>query len=446
MVRTSRAFWWGALTSIIVGIVAFASGVSVALHWGADLPFAGTLGPTSSVRRASPDNIEKAFEVYWQAWDLIEQEFYRDKPLDHQKMIYASVAGMMQSLQDEYTFFQEPEDASKTREQMEGQFEGIGAYIEYKNDQLIIVAPIEESPAEKAGLLAGDVVVRVNDADLAPQLANLDPDGATKEAVKLIRGPKGSTVKLTILRPSLNQTLEFSIIRDAVPHISVNAKMLDNGVAYLQITQFEGTTTGQLDRALKKLLEQKPSGLVLDLRNNPGGLLDTAQEVLGRFLPGGTALYERFANGQEEEFGVKRGAGAASNFDLPMIVLVNNGSASASEIVAGALSDRGRAVLLGEKSFGKGSVQSVRELVDTSSARITIARWLTPNKHEIHKKGLVPQHYVPFDDNERYRIALPQAKTTDPTEAKDSQLFWALKLLTTGEKPPEVVPTATAVP
>ncbi len=453
MVRSSRAFWWGAITSILVGILAFASGVSVALHWGADLPGAGLLGPTGAVRRSTPSNLKDDFAIYWQTWDLIEQKFYRDKPLDHKKMIYASVAGLLHSLGDDYTFFQEPEDASKMREQMQGSFDGIGAYIEFKNGQLVITAPIEDAPAAKAGLQAGDIILKVDSSELSPKLANMSAEDAAKEAAKILRGPSGSKVTLTVLRPASNTTLEIAITRGPVPIITVNAKMLDGNVAYIQITQFEGTTTAQLDKALAQLLPQQPRGIILDLRNNPGGLLDTAREVLGRFVDGGVALHERFGNGAEESFSVQRSMGAPSDTTTPMLVLINANAASASEIVAGALRDRGRATLLGEKSYGKGSVQSVECLSaqslscppDSPSARITIARWLTPNNLQIHHIGISPDYYVPYDNKEEFRVALPQVRPGDADKADNSQLFWALKLLAANEKPP-VVPTPTAVP
>jgi carboxyl-terminal processing protease len=225
----------------------------------------------------------------------------------------------------------------------------------------------------------------------------------------------------------------------------VQHKLLDNGVAYIQLSQFTGTTTGQLDKALETLLPQNPKGLILDLRNNPGGLLPAAREVVGRFIGEGVALYEEFGNGRVDELPVLRSGDDPRAFDIPMIVLVNNGSASASEIVAGALRDHERAILLGEKTFGKGSVQSVNQLSDGSSARITIAQWLTPDKHLIHKVGITPQHAVPFDAAEQYQVVLPQKRPIDPASVNDAQLWWAIKMLTSGEAPPPA-PEPTSTP
>ncbi len=439
MVRTSRAVLWGALSSLLVGMLGFAGGVVLTLYWGYTLPLANILGPARGAQFATPPDLQPHFEVYWQTWNLVERSFYRKEPLKHQEMVYASIEGMLKSLGDDNTYFQRPVEAEKSRASLAGEFEGIGAYIEAKDGRILIVAPIEGAPAEKAGLQAGDVLLKIDGAELQPMVAELDANAATQKVVSLIRGPKGSTVKLLVLRPATKQQLEFAITRDTIPEISVRARMLPSGVAWIQLTGFKGTTTGELDKALRTVLPQNPRGIILDLRNNGGGLLTTAQEVLGRFLDGGVALYEEFGSGRIEEKPVIRGANDPKAFDIPMVVLVNGGSASASEIVAGALRDHGRAVLLGEKSFGKGSVQSIEHLSDNSSARITIAHWLTPKRTQIHKIGLTPKHVVPFVAESKYHLALPIKLPNDPAGVDDSQLWWANRLLVEKETPPVVV-------
>ena len=447
MVRKSRAVWWGAAVSLLVGVIAFGSGMAVALMWGGTMPLAGLLGPSSSARQATPGDLRQQFGVYWETWNLVERSFYRKEPLDQQEMVYASIEGMLRSLGDDATVFQRPEQAQQTRVAMSGKWEGIGAYIELKDGQIAIIAPIEESPAERAGLKAGDIILSVDDAELAPLLAEIDPAEATQKAVSLIRGPKGTHVKLHVLRPESGERLEFVITRDALPDISVRARMLDEEVAYIQMSGFNGTTTSQLDKALTTLLPRKPRGIILDLRNNPGGLLTTAREVLGRFLDGGTALYEEFGDGRLDEMPVLRSAGDPLVSDVPVIVLQNGGSASASEIVAGALRDRRRAALVGEKSYGKGSVQSVEQLSDDSSARITTAHWLTPSRMEIHKLGLTPDYLVAPSDDARYKVSIPKVLPNDPETVNDAQLWWAIEMLTGGRRPPieasVVSPTAT---
>ncbi len=444
MVRTSRAVAIGALVSGLIAFFAFVSGVAVALRWGDTLPLVATAGSTSSAQRGTPTEAKDEFQVFWQVWNLVDEKFYHKEPLDYRKMTYGAIQGMLQSLGDDYTFFEEPQAAERTRERMSGQVEGIGAYLEYKDNKLLIVSPIEESPAEKAGILAGDQILKVDDKELAPLIEGLAPTEASRKAAEHIRGPKGTTVKLTLFRASTNETLELSIVRDAVPLISVRSYLLEGNIGYIQVSEFKETTTDELDRALKTLLEQKPTGLILDLRNNPGGLLGSAREMVGRFLPDGVALKEEFSDGKTTTLEIIRGDEAASALDLPLVVLVNNGSASASEIVAGALRDHQRATLVGEKTFGKGSVQSIEPLSDGASARITIAHWLTPNGTEIHKKGIEPDHYVPFLQDNQYQVTFPQQRRpTDPEDVKDSQLWWALKVLTSQERPSFPVPTPT---
>jgi len=429
----------------VVGIAAFAGGIVVALRWGDTLPLSLTSNQTASAQRTTPANLEADFAVFWEVWNLVDRKFYHTEPLDRQKMVHGAIDGMLRSLGDDYTVFEDPDAAANTRERLSGQFEGIGAYIDYVDGALTIVSPIEGSPAEKAGLQAQDVVVKVDGAELAPLLSGLDQTEARSKAASLIRGPKGSPVHLTVRRPASNELLEFDIVRDAVPVVSVRAKVLPNNVAYLQISEFKETTTAEFDRALNELLAQQPTGIVLDLRNNPGGLVSTAQDILGRFLPDGTALIEEFGDKRTQTFAVQRNSDAPAAFDTPLVVLVNGGSASASEIVAGALGDRGRATLMGEKTFGKGSVQGIERLSGGASARITIAHWFTPNRTEIHEVGIEPGYYVPFSDDPQYLVPLPQHRAGDPADVNDAQLWWAIKTLTTDERPAFPPPTPTDV-
>ncbi len=447
MIPKSRARAQTVLVAFVVGIAAFAAGIVVALRWGDTLPLSVTTNQTASAQRTTPANLQADFAVFWEVWNLVDRKFYHTEPLDRQKMVYGAINGMLRSLGDDYTVFEDPDAAANTRERLSGQFEGIGAYIDYVDGALTIISPIEGSPAEKAGLQAHDVVVKVDGAELAPLLNGLERTEATSKAASLIRGPKGSPVHLTVRRPASNETLEFDIVRDAVPVVSVRTKLLPDNVAYIQISEFKETTTGEFDRALNELLAQQPTGIVLDLRNNPGGLVSTAQDILGRFLADGTALIEEFGDGRTQSFAVQRNSDAPAAFDIPLVVLVNGGSASASEIVAGALRDHDRATLVGEKTFGKGSVQGIERLSDGASARITIAHWFTPNRTEIHQVGIEPDYYVPFAEDAQYQVPLPQRRTGDPADVNDSQLWWAVKTLTTNERPafPKPTPTGVAV-
>lgn len=446
MVRTSQAFVVGSIVAVFVAIIAFIGGWTAAQTIG-NTPLSAWVGTlfTPSGPATTPADLKTEFAVFWDVWDLVDQEFYHTDPLDRQKMVYGAIKGMLQSLGDDYTTFQEPDLAAQSRESMQGKFEGIGAYLRVENGEVLIDRPIKGSPAIKAGLQSGDVVVKVDGEELAPLIVGLSETEAAAKAATKIRGPKGSVVTLTIRRAPATTTFDVAITRDEVPLITVNAQMLGDGVAYIQITEFKATTTTALDEALRELLPQKPKSIVLDLRNNPGGFLTTAQEVLGRFYEG-PALYEEDSDGKLKQLDTISGPRDLRVFDLPMVVLVNGNSASAAEIVAGALRDqRPNTTLLGEKSFGKGSVQNIHQLRDGSSARITIAHWFTPNKSEIHKIGITPQYVVPASEDTQY--AVPCVAERQPPEGQagcsDAQLAWGLRLLTTQATPPPLAPTPT---
>lgn len=435
MVRTSRAITLGAFVALAVGVVAFFSGWATARAVGTT-PLDSLMARVGNqeVRRTTPGDAREEFAVFWQVWDLVQAEFYRQEPLDRQGLVYGAIRGMLGALGDEYTTFQEPDLAAQSRESMQGKFEGIGAYLAMREGEVVIDRPFKRSPAAAAGLLTGDVVVAVDGQPLAPLIEGLDDAEATAKAATLIRGPKGSVVTLTLRRPPATATFDVAITRDEVPIISVNAQLLDGGVAYIQITEFKATTTQLLDEAIRELAPQRPASIVLDLRNNPGGYLTTAQEVLGRFYDG-VALYERENGGVVKELGTIAGPADTRLFDLPMVVLINGGSASASEIVAGALRDRRpNTTLLGEQSYGKGSVQNIHQLRDGSSARITIAHWLTPDRDEIHRIGISPEYEVVASEDPQYSVpcvAERQPPAGQPT-CGDAQLASGLQLLAGG--------------
>lgn len=434
MVRISHAFLVGLFVALFVALFSFLGGWTASRAIGnASLDtFATTVMTNRPGEDTTPEELRDQFLIFWDVWRLVDEEFYHKEPLDQQKMVYGAIKGLLASLEDDYTSFQEPEQAEKTRESMQGRFEGIGVYMRVEEGQIIVDRPIKGSPAMKAGLLADDVILTVDGIAVASFIEGLSDAEAMDEAAARIRGPKGSTVHLTILRPSDGTTFEADIVRDEVPLISVNAEMLPDNVAYIQLTEFKASTTQELDEALRELLPQDPDSLVLDLRNNPGGFLTTAQEVLGRFYEG-VALYEEDSQGDLIELRTMKAPSDVRSFDIPMIVLVNSNSASASEIVAGALGERRpNTTLLGETSFGKGSVQNVHKLRDGSSARITIAHWLTPDQHEIHKIGITPDFVVPTSNDPQYNV--PCIAEQQPPEGSetcsDAQLSWSLRLLT----------------
>ncbi len=445
MVRTSHAFVVGFIVTLLVAVMAFFGGWTASRTMGqADWPtfITATLADRTG-KDTTPREAREHFAVFWDVWALVNQEFYHEQPLDEQAMVYGAIQGMLQSLGDGYTSFQEPEIAEQSRESMEGKFEGIGAYLRVEAGEILIDRPIKNSPADQAGLQPGDVIVGIDGTSLSTLIDGLDEAQASSKAASLIRGPRGTMVQLTIRRPPEMATFDVAITRDEVPLISVNAQMLDGNIAYIQISEFKASTTGEFDAALRELLPQQPSGLILDLRNNPGGFLTTAQEVLGRFYDG-VALYEQDSNGEFKELRTINGPRDTRMLSLPMVVLVNENSASASEIVAGALRDRRPdTVLLGQKTFGKGSVQNIHRLRDGSSVRITIARWLTPDKEQIHEKGIEPQYVVLTSQEPEFAVACigEQQPPEGQETCSDAQLSRGLRFLTTQEIPPPPVPT-----
>ncbi|MEI7769287.1 MAG: S41 family peptidase [Chloroflexales bacterium] len=439
MVRISRAIAYGVLSATLIGVVAFFGGWITARAAGRspiDTFFSRVA--SSDARAQTPADTRAQFAVFWDVWDLVQSEFYHPAPLDGQRLAYGAIKGMLGALDDQYTTFQEPDLAAQSRESMQGSFEGIGAFLRVANGEIVIDRPIKGSPALRAGIQAGDVILAVDGESLSPLIGGLSDADATARAAARIRGPKGSLVTLSIRRAPGAAPFDVAITRDEVPIISVNAQMLDNGVAYIQITEFKATTAQLMDDALREIIPQQPRSIVLDLRNNPGGFLTTAQEVLGRFYDG-VALYEEENDGVVKELRTIAGPVGLRIYDLPMVVLINAGSASAAEIVAGALRDgRPNTSLLGEKSFGKGSVQNIHQMRDGSSVRITIAHWLTPNRSVIHKVGITPQYQVPASDDAQY--AVPCVADRRPPagrqECGDAQLLWGLRLLM-GRPPPQ---------
>ena len=316
--------------------------------------------------------------------DLLDAEFYGDIP-DNTQLTYGAINGMLATLDDPYTSFVPPNIAKILNEDTSGQFEGIGATVRMREDgYLEIVRPLPGQPAEAAGLKSGDIVLAVDGQSIVGK--------SLFEAISLIRGPAGTPVTLEIARPGEEESFEVTITRARIEIPVVEYQMLDGDIAYIHLTEFDANAADRVRDALKELLAQHPKGLIFDLRDNPGGLLSQAIEVADIFLGDGVVAIERDSAGHEQVFYSYDGD---IGEEIPMVVLVNGGSASASEIVSGALKDRGRAVLIGTRTLGKGSVQLPHQLSDGSQLRVTIARWFTPNDQTIHEKGIEPDIEVP---------------------------------------------------
>jgi carboxyl-terminal processing protease len=320
-----------------------------------------------------------SFDIFWEAWDILQEQFYGELPPE-QELPYAAIRGVIASTGDPYTAFLDPVRAEIVRTDMSGSFEGIGATVRIRPDgKLEIVQPLPDHPAIEAGLRAKDVVLKADDVELA---------GMTiYEAISLIRGPAGSTVRLLIEREGMEEPFEVEVTRARIEFPVVESEMLDDDIAYLRLNDFGQTSPDKVEEALRDLLEMDPKGLIFDLRGNGGGYLSSAVDIASQFVADGPILIERFRDETERPYNAT-GDGLAT--DIPLVVLVDGGTASASEIVAGAVQDTGRGVLIGAKTLGKGSVQWVNTLSDGSQLRVTSALWFTPSGRAIHGEGLAP--------------------------------------------------------
>lgn len=358
-------------------------------------------------RGSTPTDLQTLFKPFWQAWDLVHKQ-YVDQPVNDDELMRGAIRGMLNSLGDPHTGYLDPKEYQSLSASLQGEekYEGIGAWVDTTTEYLTIIAPIPGSPAEKAGLRNGDKIIAVDGVDMT---------GVDGEVVRQkVLGPAGTTVRLTILR-SGQDPFDVEIVRASITVPSVEGRMLEGNIAYVRLYIFSDNIGEELKKELETLLAQKPKGLILDLRDNGGGYLDSAVEVASEFIGEGVVVYEQYGDGTRRALNAKPGGLAT---DIPMVVLVNHGSASASEIVAGAIQDTKRGPLVGEQTFGKGSVQMPTTLVNGEGAvRITIARWLTPNGRTIHGVGLIPD----------YEVKLTSA---DTQANKDPQLDKAVEILT----------------
>ncbi len=326
-----------------------------------------------------PVQAEMDFSAFDEAWDVIEQNYDGDIP-DEQELLYAAIEGSIEALGDDHTRFIRPEVAARLREDMGGSVSGIGAFVRETDEGFFeIVAPIEGQPADLVGLHPGDIVYTVD----GESVIGISFD----EVILLVRGPSGTTVVLTVLREGEEEPLEFSIVRTTFEVPVVEAEMLEDNIAYIRLLEFNRNAESRILEELDALLPQQPQGLILDLRNNPGGFLDQSVAVSDIFLPESVVLFERNRYGLDHTFRADDGDAAET---IPLVVLVNEASASASEIVAGAVQDNGRGVIIGAVTFGKGSVQTIATLSDGAELRVTIARWYTPANNTIDKEGITP--------------------------------------------------------
>lgn len=326
------------------------------------------------------------FGVFWEAWSKIEESYIGGLPTSRQ-LTYGAVRGAIDVLGDPYTIFIEPVAREQERESLRGNFGGVGAVLELNENGEIILLPIEGNPAELAGILEGDILIAVDGQQI-------DQGMSIEEVANLVRGEEGTKVTLTVLHPNATEPEEVTIVRAAILLPSVTFEILEDDptVGYIRLSRFSGESSAEMLEALEELQVLGVEKLILDLRQNGGGLLDAAVEVSDQFLNEGPVVYQISKGEKEKIFEASKNTPAS---DIPLVVLVDNGTASAAEIVAGALQDRDRAMLIGTNTFGKGSVQVAFDLSDGSSVHVTSARWLTPNRHQIDQHGLNPD--IPVD-------------------------------------------------
>jgi carboxyl-terminal processing protease len=347
------------------------------------------------------------FALFWSVWGLLKDKYVDSAQLDAKKLLYGAIRGMMQATGDPYTTFFDPEENKKFNEEISGNFEGIGAELGVKNGILTVIAPLQGTPADQAGLRAGDKIIKI-DGEAAGDM-NIE------DAVSHIRGPKDTAVVLTIFREGSKDTQEISITRNIINVKSVKLTFKEGGIAEIEITKFGDDTESGFSQAIAKVSASQTKGLIIDLRNNPGGYLDSAVTIASKLLPKGKiVVIEEDASSRQDKL-YTRGGDVAS--ELETVVLINEGSASASEILAGALKEnRTNITLIGKKSFGKGSVQEFIKTAQGTAAKITVAHWLTPNGNQINELGIKPDLEVELT-NEDY------------TSNRDPQMEAAIKKL-----------------
>jgi carboxyl-terminal processing protease len=339
-------------------------------------------------------------DVVAQAWTYINQDYVDKSKVDSAALSRAAIEGMVEALDDPYTAYIDPEAYKLTMSGFEGKIDGIGAQVDLKDEQIIIIALLPDSPAAEAGIRAGDVVLEIDGKSTVGM--------SSAEAVLLIRGPKGTPVKLLVLHEGETEPVEIEIIRAEIQLDSVNFEMMGD-IAYINITHFSERTAVELAPVLESITQSGAKGIVLDLRSNPGGILETVVDVASFFLKEGVVVDVVDNQGQHTTSSVKP---AAISVDLPMVVLLDEYSASGSEVLAGALQDHGRAVLAGKKTFGKGSVNVLLPLTDGSGLYITTARWLTPNGRLIEGQGINPDYELELTGEDAIQWAIDYLKSS----------------------------------
>ena len=339
------------------------------------------------------------FAPFWKTWNLIDSYYVSKSDIDKQKFVWGAIQGLVASLDDPYSVFLSPQEAEMFQSSVRGDFEGVGMEIGIKDKILTVISALKNTPAERAGIKSGDKILKIG--------GTVASDMTVDEAVSLIRGPKGTKILLAILREAVSKPLEIEVMRDKIEIPVLNAEQKESGVFVISLYNFSSRSADEFRQALRQMVGSNSNKLVLDLRGNPGGYLESAVDMASWFLPTGEVVArEHFGDGKEDLYRSK-GYNVFSN--LKMVILMNGGTASAAEILAGALQEHGVAKLIGEKSFGKGSVQQLFDVTDKSSLKLTIAKWLTPNGKSISKEGLAPDVEVKLTETDKTDVQMEKA-------------------------------------
>jgi len=385
------------LVILLFGVgIAFVVGLLFGRHQGVVSVVPAGEGKVTN-QDAKSDTLEKDvdFGLFWDIWNFSKENFYQ-QPVSDKDLFYGSMKGLLASLNDPYSVFFDPEEAKEFSSELAGAFEGIGAEIGIKDNILTIVAPLPGSPAETIGLMSGDKIIAIDGQDTSGL--------SVEEAVLKIRGPSNTTVTLTIIREGAEAAFDKIITRQTITIDSIKLEMRDDNIAVIHLYLFNEDTVNLFTAAVNELLSKGAKGVVLDLRNDPGGMLDAAIKVASVWTGQQTVVIQSAHNGQQPFIGTSE----ARLVDIPTVVLVDGGSASASEIVAGALQDYGFATLVGTQTFGKGSVQDYQELEDGSAVKLTTAEWLTPKGRSINHVGITPDVVIEYTEEDLLADRDPQ--------------------------------------
>ena len=402
------------IRSIIIILVisgAFFVGIYVSAHNRPEVE--KVLGLTNKVTEKTTD---VDFSPFWKVWNIIDKKYPKAEEVPNQKRVYSAISGLMNSLDDPYSVFFNPDEAKAFEEEIAGNFTGIGMEVGMKDKILTVIAPLKDTPAYRANIKSGDKILKIDET--------VTTGLSIEKAIKLIRGEKGTTVTLTIFREGENEPLEIKIVRDVINIPTLDVELRADGIFVIKLYSFSANSADLFRNAIKTFTESKTDKLLLDLRGNPGGYLDSAVDISSWFLPRGkTIVTEDYGDDSQKPEVFKSKGYNKFNDKLKFIILIDGGSASASEIVAGAMQDHKKAKLVGSQSFGKGSVQEALKVTSDTLLKITVAKWLTPNGHLIEGKGLTPDYVVDMDSK----------NVNDKKDKRDPQLDKAVELLLSGK-------------